>query len=66
MTSTYIIGIVIYLIGAMIAWFQIRYWNRDNILAFPADYIKLTLWSLLSWLVYPVYIVGWVYEQTNK
>lgn len=50
-------GLVIWLVGAIVAWFQVRYWNRDHSLVFPDDYIELTLISLLSWAIYPVYIL---------
>ena len=63
MTSTFIIGIAIWLIGAILAWFQIKYWNRDRELSYPEDYIALTFFSLLSWSIYPIWVIQWIYKQ---
>lgn len=45
--------ILIWLIGAVVAWFQIKRWNNLKVML-PKDYLHLTLLSLLSWLVYPI------------
>ena len=66
MTSTFIIGIVVWLVGAIIAWFQIKYWNRESILTYPEDYIALACFSLLSWCIYPIYGIEWISRQINS
>ena len=66
MTSTFIIGFALWLIGAIVAWFQIKHWNEDNDLLYPEDYVELTLFSLLSWCVYPIYAIEWYCKQINS
>lgn len=50
---TVYVMILIWLIGAVVAWFQIKRWNNLKVML-PTDYLYLTLLSLLSWLVYPI------------
>lgn len=58
MTSIIMIGIVVWLIGAVVAWNQIRRWNKDVKFIFPHDYIILTVVSIsLSWLIYPIRMI---------
>lgn len=45
---------LIYIIGVVVAWFQVKYWNRDNEMNWFDKYVLLTAYSLLSWLVYPL------------
>lgn len=58
--------ILIWLIGVFVAWFQIKYWNRDYNISEPEDYRVLTLLSLLSWLIYPIYTFEWFVEHINN
>ncbi len=52
-----LIGFIIWIIGAVVAWFQIKHWNKDNELIYPRDYIVLSILCLLSWMIYPISIL---------
>lgn len=60
------VGFIIWLTGAIIAWFQIKHWNKDNGLRYPEDYYVLALLSLLSWAIYPIYALQRIYEEINN
>jgi hypothetical protein len=57
---------LIWIIGIIVAWFQIKYWNRKKELICPYDYISLAYVSMLSWAIYPIYLLEWLHEQINK
>lgn len=59
--------ILIWVTGAIAAWFQIHYWNRNNIISYPKDYIIIGLASILfSWGVYLIYVLEWLCNKFNK
>lgn len=66
MCSTLIIGFVIWLVGAVVAWFQIKHWNKGNKMNFPRDYYVLLVFSLLSWAIYPIYAIERIYNKINN
>ena len=48
---------LIYIIGVVVAWFQVKAWNRDNEMDWFDRYVLLTAYSLLSWLIYPLHFI---------
>lgn len=48
---------LIYIIGVVVAWFQVKAWNRDNEMDWFDKYVLLTAYSLLSWLIYPLHFI---------
>ncbi len=65
MDCTLIFTIMIWLTGAIVAWFQIKYWNRDQKLV-PSDYVILTMLSTLSWAIYPIWLFEWISQHINN
>lgn len=63
--ATFIIIILIWLAGAIVAWIQIKYWNRDQQFV-PSDYVILTMLSTLSWGIYPVALLEWICDKLSK
>ena len=57
---------IIWLIGIAVAWFQIKYWYRHYALEYPYDYVILAFLSMLSWLIYPIYVFNWLHDKINK
>ncbi len=55
---------IIWIIGVIVAWFQIRHWNQDSLLA-KDDYLIAGILSLLSWGIYPIYGIEWLTNRIN-
>lgn len=62
--TIYIIGIAVWLIGAIVAWFQIKHWSKGNELT-PEDRQTMIILSLLSWAIYPISALEWLTEYIN-
>lgn len=54
----------IYLIGVLVAYFQLHHWMRDKCLS-KRDYQYIVILSMASWLVYPIYFIEYLYENIN-
>jgi len=63
---TLLVGFIVWMIGAVVAWFQIRHWNRGQSFDCPRDYIILSLLSILSWAIYPIYALEWISNELEK
>ena len=54
--------LTIYIIGVLVARWQLWYWFKSYILIKEdADYI--TILSALSWAIYPAYLIGYLLEH---
>lgn len=64
-TPDYIIS-AIWLLGVIVAWFQMRHWSRETLEECGKEgYIMLTVVSLLSWLIYPIALLEWLSMKTK-
>lgn len=56
--------LIIYLIGVLVARWQLQYWFKNHILLEEdEDYIAIL--SALSWLIYPAYLIEYLMEHLN-
>jgi hypothetical protein len=57
--------LIIYLIGVLVARWQIEYWFTGYSLNEEKD-DYITMLSFLSWLIYPVYLIEYIVECLKK
>lgn len=62
---TLTVFLIIWYIGVIVAWHQVRYWFKDCEFKFPMDYAVLAVISLLSWGVYVIYFIEWIRKRIN-
>ena len=60
-----ILGILIYLAGILVAYNQIPNWC-DHKITTEDDYYKLFLLSLLSWSVFPIYLIVYIANKAEE
>lgn len=63
MTSFIILAI--YIVGVLIAFQQIKHWNGDEITSLD-EYQVLFILSMLSWLIYPIYLFAWLISKARE
>ena len=63
--QTIIIGLIVWFVGVIVAWLEIWYWNSDAELS-PKDYCTITLYSFMSWVVYLIVCIEWIYNNLKK
>ena len=51
--------LIIYLIGVLVARWQLEYWNKKHILTIEDEDDIIPL-SALSWLIYPAYLIKYL------
>ena len=54
--------LVIYLVGMLVARWQLQYWFKNHILI-EEDEDYITILSALSWLIYPAYLIEYLMEH---
>ena len=54
--------LIIYLVGMLIARWQLQYWFKNHILI-EEDEDYITILSALSWLIYPAYLIEYLMEH---
>jgi putative copper export protein len=59
------IVMAIYIVGVYMAYFQIQKWTGHKITE-DDEYQTLFLFSLFSWLVYPIYGLIWVIKKDEE
>lgn len=57
--------IVIYLIGVVVAGLQIKYWLRDVVMS-KEEYQKVMSLCILSWAIYPAYVLDYILYKLDK
>lgn len=60
-----IIVLTIYIVGVYVAYFQVQKW-ADHEVQDKDEYQMLFMLSLLSWLVYPLYVVVWIIRKEQE
>ena len=63
-TSEFIV-FILYVIGIIVAYFQLQRWS-DSPVTDDEEYQALFAFSLLSWLVYPIYIIARILNKTGE
>jgi hypothetical protein len=58
--------ILLWIIGVIIAWFQIQKWDNEYTPQDPGGYFILGMASLLSWGIYVIYAVNKIGECINE
>ena len=56
--------LIIYLIGVLVARWQLQYWFKNHILL-EEDEDYIVILSALSWLIYPAYLIEYLMEHLN-
>ena len=59
-----IIVLIVYIVGVYIAYRQLLRWNDGA--ATQEEYQMLFMFSLLSWLIYPLYGIVWLYRKYGE
>ena len=59
------ITLAIYIIGVFAAYFQILRWNEKPITK-EDEYQVLFMLSMLSWLIFPVYCLAWLFRKCEE
>lgn len=62
---TILLVFVIWFLGVLVAREQLRYWFRDRVLT-PEEYDELMFFSVLSWGIYPVYLLEWIANKLKE
>lgn len=65
MIAIVIIGWIVWITGVYAAWFQIDLWCTEKSIPPEKSQAKIML-CLLSWVIYPVYLIAWLYDKYNK
>jgi len=63
MTSFIILAI--YIVGILVAFQQIKHWNENEITSLD-EYQVLFILSMLSWLIYPIYVFAWLISKVRE
>ena len=59
-----IIVLIVYIVGVYMAYRQLLRWNDGA--ATQEEYQILFMFSLLSWLIYPLYGIVWLYRKYGE
>lgn len=56
--------LIIYLVGVLVARWQLGYWFKNHILI-EEDEDYITILSALSWLIYPACLIEYLMKHLN-
>ena len=57
------IVMLVWLVGVIIARLQLAYWKEKGELSDKCD---INILSLLSWIVYVIYTLAWIYDKEHE
>ena len=66
MIYTFIIGWLIWITGVFAAWNQLSSWSMKGAISVTEYDPVMVLLSLLSWFIYPLYGMAWIFNRLKK
>ena len=65
MAMSTFITLAIYILGVWSAYFQLQRWNKKD-LSTNEEYQTLFMLSMLSWAIYPIYGLVWLFRKASE
>lgn len=62
---TTLIVLIIYIVGVYAAYVQLQKWANHRLMD-EDEYQALFVFSLFSWLVYPIYGIIWIFRKDEE